>query len=144
MKTRLRSLLVTLSLTALAGVGLAACCATAPAPTQAQPLPEPTPEPTPDPKPEPTPDPTPRELPPVEAVMCGGLGGGACPAGQFCDQPGHCGAGDQTGTCAARPEVCTRDYRPVCGCDGKTYGNSCSAHAAGVSVKADGPCATTP
>jgi len=72
--------------------------------------------------------------------MCGGIANIRCDEDQFCDTGSHCGRGDQSGICTTRPQICTRDYRPVCGCDAKTYGNRCSAHAAGVSVAAEGPC----
>lgn len=36
--------------------------------------------------------------------------------------------------------VCTQDYRPVCGCDGQTYGNTCMAEKAGITVFTPGEC----
>lgn len=78
-----------------------------------------------------------------EGLSCGGRGQSFCNDGQYCNwlPKDICGAADAAGTCAYRPEICMALYSPVCGCDDKTYGNSCNAAAAGVSVASQGACA---
>jgi hypothetical protein len=75
--------------------------------------------------------------------MCGGIAGLRCPEKQYCAYApeARCGAADMSGTCAPIPDVCIQLVDEVCGCDDKTYGNSCKAAQAGVSVAMKGPCA---
>jgi hypothetical protein len=76
-----------------------------------------------------------------EGQMCGGIAGIACGDGLYCNyEGGHCGAGDQAGTCRTRPTVCTLEMSPVCGCDGRVYSNSSCAAVAGVSVASRNEC----
>jgi hypothetical protein len=45
--------------------------------------------------------------------------------------------------CASRqptPSACTRDYRPVCGCDQHSYGNACEAQSNRAAVLHKGEC----
>jgi hypothetical protein len=39
--------------------------------------------------------------------------------------------------------ACTADWKPVCGMDGKTYGNACMANAAGIEINFEGECDVT-
>ncbi|GGD18440.1 hypothetical protein GCM10011342_28880 [Aquisalinus flavus] len=76
-------------------------------------------------------------------AMCGGLAGLTCAnASDYCAfDEGQCWMPDASGTCQPKPEMCTQQYEPVCGCDGETYGNACEAASAGVSIMSQGECA---
>jgi len=72
---------------------------------------------------------------------CGGfIGNVLCGKGEFCQHaPGQCHS-FLPGSCAAKPRFCHKIYRPVCGCNGKTYANDCVRMSAGVSKLHDGKC----
>ncbi len=78
----------------------------------------------------------------VPSGFCGGLAGVPCNAGEYCKfDDGVCGQGDQSGACETIPDVCTEVFSPVCGCDGMTYSNPCTAASEGVSILSAGECA---
>jgi hypothetical protein len=65
--------------------------------------------------------------------VCGGIAGLHCDLGEWCDFPGDtCGAGDQLGQCQQPVGGALCAQVVVCGCDGKTYQNACTAHSNGV------------
>ena len=79
--------------------------------------------------------------PKAQSISCGGVLPFQCPNGQFCQyMPGHCTAGFFPGTCTKKPVICPLIFLPVCGCNGKTYGNDCQRRAAGVSLRHTGRC----
>jgi hypothetical protein len=74
---------------------------------------------------------------------CDGIAAIQCDEGLWCEHPaGQCKVADGAGICAKEPgAVCTADYLPVCGCDGKTYGNDCERKRAKAQLDHVGECA---
>ena len=72
---------------------------------------------------------------------CGGSSNAVCGQGQGCLW--ECFGDTLTGECVALPAACDELLKPVCGCDGVTYGNECLLQRVAVRKDHDGACVFT-
>ena len=71
-------------------------------------------------------------------VKNGCVDNSTCNAGDYCEKgTGNCNG---VGTCVTPTKICPQFVNPVCGCDKKTYNNSCYAHKGLTSVAYAGAC----
>lgn len=74
---------------------------------------------------------------------CDGIAALSCDQGLWCEHPpGQCGVADGAGVCAREEGIsCEAISHPVCGCDGKTYGNDCERRSHHAQLDHAGECA---
>lgn len=77
-----------------------------------------------------------------DGAICEVTGGKACKAGLYCKRPfGACVADPAgRGVCTPIPDICSDEYKPVCGCNGKTYTNACMAEIDDANIAHEGSC----
>lgn len=74
-------------------------------------------------------------------ARCGGIAGLPCARGLWCQMPANtCRVADGFGRCARQPQFCTRIFKPVCGCNGRSYSNDCERQRAMVNKRRNGAC----
>ena len=78
---------------------------------------------------------------------CGGAEGATCDRGLWCEPPTGACSSTGEGICVAIPRLCfarkhSKSFRPVCGCNSKTYSSDCFRRAYKVGKSHDGKCET--
>jgi hypothetical protein len=75
---------------------------------------------------------------------CGGVTASACDKGLWCEPPtGMCSSSE--GVCVPIPRLCfarkrSKGFRPVCGCNSKTYSSDCFRRAYRIGKFHEGKC----
>ena len=83
--------------------------------------------------------------PPVSVGKWNSIDQTICSQDEQCANDGYCskppGMCDGEGVCKTKPQICTMQYDPVCGCDNNTYSSACNAAAVGIGIAKPGECA---